>query len=76
MMKTIANLADEYILYLESLNYSKVTIRNVRLDLSLFLKHLECLGALTAPDLRKAHIFSWQEHIPLRKYPPLIFPGQ
>ncbi len=67
MIKTIANLADEYILYLESLNYSKVTIRNVQLDLSLFLKHLDCLGALTAPDLRKAHIFSWQEHIPLRK---------
>ena len=61
--KTISNLMTEYAVYLRSLNYSEITIKNIKLDMRLFLDHLEKLDVKRVPELRKEHIFLWQEHI-------------
>ena len=61
-MKTLYELLDEYIEHIRSLNYSRT--RQFFLESKAFLDFVENhYKAVTADQLRNAHLFSWQKHL-------------
>jgi integrase/recombinase XerD len=63
-MKTLYDLLDEYLEYLESLNYSSMTINGKYYSCVNFIKYLESSFQIgTANGVRKSHLFTWQKHL-------------
>jgi integrase/recombinase XerD len=67
-LKTLRELLDDYIEYRKGLNYSPRSLEEYFYDCGGFLKHIEKRSqVLTASELRKSHLFSYQKSLNERK---------
>ena len=67
-MKTLRELLNDYLEYRKGLNYSPRSLEEYFYDCVKFIRHLENrFNILTASELRKSHLFSYQKSLYERK---------